>query len=151
MINLPVVEGRSCDGCTKCCEGYLEGEVRGQEVSLNKPCFFAEINKGCKDYENRPDNPCIKFQCEWLVNPDVPIYFKPSFSNAIIENKNINNIDYIQITEAGSQLDSKILSWAINYSFEKEKNIVWSIDDEIYTIGDEKFEELLSYFYPDHE
>ena len=54
MINLPVVEGRSCDGCTKCCEGYLAGEIQGKQMGFGKPCFLVEIGKGCNDYENRP-------------------------------------------------------------------------------------------------
>jgi hypothetical protein len=148
MTNLPVVEGRSCGECTKCCEGYLEGNIRGQEMTLGKPCFLVEIGKGCTDYENRPEHPCKTFQCEWLINSDIPIEFKPSFSKVIISEKNINNIKYLELIEAGEKLDSKILSWTINYSFEKDKNILWNVDDEMYNIGDDDFENLINNLYP---
>ena len=87
MINLPVVEGRSCDGCTKCCEGYLTGEIQGKQMGLGQPCFLVQIGKGCNDYENRPEFPCKAFQCEWLINESIPENLKPSFSNLIISTK----------------------------------------------------------------
>ena len=36
MINLPIVEGRSCNGCTKCCEGYLSAEINEKKVDKKK-------------------------------------------------------------------------------------------------------------------
>lgn len=140
MINLPVVQGRSCEGCTKCCEGYLAGEVLNKKVDLNNPCFLVEIGKGCKDYENRPEFPCKTFQCDWLVNPEIPDFLKPSESNVIMSTRPMNKkINYLEIIEAGSKLDSEVLTWSIGYSMEKDINIVWNINGNQYWLGDDDF------------
>ena len=49
MINLPIVEGRSCNGCTKCCEGYLSAEINEKKVDKNNPCYLVNIEKGCNE------------------------------------------------------------------------------------------------------
>ena len=140
MINLPVVEGRSCDGCTKCCEGYLAGEIQGKQMGFGKPCFLVEIGKGCNDYENRPEIPCKAFQCEWLINESIPEDLKPSTSNLIISRRFLNEkISYIEFVEAGSKLDSEVLSWAIENSLANDVNIVWTIAGNIYWLGDDEF------------
>ena len=140
MINLPVVEGRSCDGCTKCCEGYLTGEIQGKQMGLGQPCFLVQIGKGCNDYENRPELPCKAFQCEWLVNESIPEDLKPSISNLIISKRFLNEkISYIEFVEAGSKLDSEILSWAIENSLSNDINIVWTINGNFYWLGDDEF------------
>jgi hypothetical protein len=140
MNNLPVVEGRSCDGCTKCCEGYMSGKILGKTVDLNNPCFLVEIGKGCGDYENRPEFPCKSFQCDWLINPSIPDNFKPSESNVIMSTRPVNSeISYMEVIEAGSKLDSEVLTWSIAYSMEKDINIVWNIEGNKYWLGDDDF------------
>ena len=143
MINLPVVEGRSCDGCTKCCEGYLEANIHGHEVTLGKPCFFVEIGKGCTDYENRPDVPCKSFQCEWLTNPRIPEQLKPSNSHVIMTTKKVDNIEYFNLIEAGSKLDSEILTWALEHAILSDLNLAWEIYGNTYWLGDDDFDKIM--------
>ena len=144
MINLPVVEGRSCDGCTKCCEGYLEANIHGHEVTLGKPCFFVEIGKGCTDYENRPDVPCKSFQCEWLINSDIPDQFKPSNSHVIFTNEEKDGIEYLKLTEAGTKLDSEVLTWSLEYIIDNDKNLAWNIYGNSYWLGDDDFDNMMN-------
>ena len=59
---------RQCGTCTKCCEGHLVGTINGKEMYPGKPCYLLQIGKGCSDYENRPEEPCKAFNCQWITN-----------------------------------------------------------------------------------
>lgn len=119
---------RSCDGCTKCCEGWLSGEAYGHKFWPGMPCHY-KTQKGCSIYNNRPENPCKVFQCEWLVNKDIPEWMKPNLINAIITKVEEDNKSYVHIHEAGSKLDSKVLSWfVLEYANKRILNIKYQID-----------------------
>ena len=153
MNNQPIVEGRSCDGCTKCCEGYLAGDIRGHYMGIMpdqsiKPCFFVEIGKGCKDYSNRPYDPCSTFKCDYLTNPEMPNSFKPSRANAIFVTRTVKGIEYLKLIEAGRKLDSEVLSWAISYALVNNLNFAWSVLDNMFWIGNEEFNKMMDEDYP---
>ena len=141
MINLPIVEGRSCDGCTKCCEGNLSSEINGRKVDKNNPCYLVDIGRGCNDYENRPDLPCKVFQCEWLVNELIPEDLKPSKSNTIILKRYTDKNTYLELIEAGEKLNSEVLTWGIQYSLsdDEDANILWNIENKKYWLGNDSF------------
>ena len=40
---------------------------------------------------------------------------KPDDVNAILVRRRKNNLDYLEITEAGEKLRSEVLSWAVMY------------------------------------
>lgn len=130
---------RECGTCTKCCEGWLHAEIKGQKIYPGKPCFFVEIGKGCKDYENRPDIPCKSFECGWLVIEEMPDEFKPE-NCGIICNLNFNNGNpYMVISKAPNNPTGQFLSWAIVYARSKNLNILWYIDDKSWWIGNPDF------------
>lgn len=119
---------RSCDGCTKCCEGWLWGEAHGHKFWPGRPCHFMS-NKGCSIYENRPDQPCKSFKCEWLENNEIPEWMKPDVSNVIIYKREENGKKILEFTEAGSRLDSKVLSWIfMMYADNKLCNVKYQLD-----------------------
>jgi len=153
MDFLPIVEGRSCEGCTKCCEGHLRATIKGHEMGSDnygelKPCIFVEIGKGCGDYEDRPMNPCKIFKCDWLTNPDMPESFKPSRSNAIFTTRTVNGIQYMKLIEAGKKLDSEVLSWAIEHALMNGINFSWRVLSNIFWIGSEDFNIMMDKDYP---
>jgi uncharacterized cysteine cluster protein YcgN (CxxCxxCC family) len=126
---------RSCDGCTKCCEGWLHGEAHKHFFWPGRPCHF-KSQKGCSIYQNRPDNPCKSFKCEWLMNEVVPVWMKPDQINAIIVVRQENDKIFWEVSEAGSKLDSKVLSWLfmlfhegkipnLRYQIEGGWNSIW--------------------------
>ena len=123
--SLPV-NGRSCQGCTKCCEGWLTGEIDGELITIGNPCSRADVGRGCKDYSNRPENPCVSFHCDWLINPDVPEVFAPKDINTILVKREEEGIRYYQVVEAGEKLDSSVLSWAIQYCMLNSYNMYWT-------------------------
>lgn len=149
------VEGRSCEGCTKCCEGYLAGDIRGHWMGLDennerKPCFFVQQGIGCGDYENRPSVPCKVFKCEWLTNPNVPESFKPSRSGAIFSTRTVDGIEYLKLLEADDRkkLDSEVLSWAIEYTLSNGINFAWRVQKNIFWLGSEEFNIMMDRDYP---
>lgn len=130
---------RSCDNCTKCCEGWLQGNVRGHSMYPGKPCFFVSIGVGCKDYENRPESPCKEFKCEWIVNHNLPDMLMPKDSNILITFNDVNGIPYARAIRAGDEVDKDSMEWYIRYCKEQSINLWFEIDKINYVIGTEEF------------
>lgn len=135
---------RSCGSCTKCCEGWLSGEALGHKFYPGKPCHFIAIGKGCSVYAKRPQEPCVFYKCGWISNEDIPEWMKPSDINAIVDFRTINDIEYLKVTEAGSVLDSKVLSWLIQYALTKQLNFVWMINGNESWFGSPEFNQEMN-------
>jgi hypothetical protein len=158
MDFLPIVEGRSCGDCTKCCEGFLKADITlkdgtptvsmGMEGPKRTICRFVEEGVGCKAYEVRPDNPCRIFKCDWLTNPDMPESFKPSRSNAIFTTRTVHGVEYTKLIEAGRKLDSEVLSWAFEYYMAQGSNFSWNVLENIFWLGSEEFNIMMDKDYP---
>jgi hypothetical protein len=153
MDFLPLVEGRTCENCTKCCEGHLRADIKGNFMGMKddgtiQPCIFVKVGEGCGDYEGRPVAPCKIFQCDWLTNPEMPDTFKPSRSNTIFTTRTIKGIEYTMLIEAGRKMDSEVLSWAISYHLEKGTNFAWRVLGNIFWIGSEEFNMMMAEDYP---
>ena len=130
-------DARSCEGCAKCCEGWLSGEAYGHAFYKGRPCFF--LNKICTIYDVRPDKPCKSYKCGWLAEDIFPHWMKPSLSNAIITKREFENIVYYEIIEAGGSLDAKVLSWLVHWSLNTNNNILYQIDKGTNKIGSQEF------------
>ena len=128
---------RECGTCTKCCEGWLPTNIKGHEVSHGKPCFFVEINKGCSIYKDRPQDPCKRYSCTWLVNENMPEEFKPEKSGVIMHW--VIKEKFWVLVQAPNNPTSHFLSWAINFAMSKKENILWFVDDKSWWIGDMNF------------
>jgi hypothetical protein len=147
MTQLPLLN-RTCGDCTRCCEGWLAGDIRGHKMYPGKNCYFLEIGKGCKEYEDRPQHPCKNFECEWLINERVPLALKPSVVGSIFVKKDINSIEYLLLVEAGRKMDSDVLSWGISYCLSNNINFCWHVSDKIFWIGSEDFDAEMEKLYP---
>jgi hypothetical protein len=155
MDFLPIVEGRSCQGCTKCCEGYLRAELGKEKYFMGQnedgtftPCPFVKINEGCGVYNARPVTPCQTFKCDYLTDASMPESFKPSNSNTIFSTRTIKNIQYTMLIEAGRKLDSEVLSWAIEKHLSEGTNFAWRVLGNIFWIGSEEFNNMMNEDYP---
>lgn len=62
-MRLEVLGGRTCDGCTACCDllGVPELDKRA-----NQPCPLAQPGQGCSIHEARPSS-CRHFECLWKL------------------------------------------------------------------------------------
>jgi hypothetical protein len=158
MDFLPVVEGRSCQDCTKCCEGHLRADIKlsdGRETWIGQeddgtphPCAVLQLGVGCGAYKERPVNPCAIFKCDYLTDPTMPDTFKPSRSNAIFTTRTIKGIEYTMLIEAGRKLDSEVLSWAIEKHLSEGTNFAWRVLGNIFWIGNEEFNNMMAEDYP---
>lgn len=139
MKKLPIVSGRSCKDCTKCCEGYLSANIRGYEMKPGTKCFFVEQGVGCTEYKSRPFDPCKTFSCDWLHYEEIPEEFKPNLSNMIFTSRTINSIPFVQIVQAGDEFNSEVLSWSVVNLFPKGSNFSWNIGEKEWFIGSNEF------------
>jgi hypothetical protein len=138
--NLPILYNkRECGSCTKCCEGWLIGDVRGHKMSPGNPCFFVEQDVGCKDYENRPNSPCKTFSCGWKEIIDMPEDFYPLKSGVIIDINTINNLKFLRVVPAPNDPDINMLTWAIKYSYSNNLGLYWGINKSFYWVGSIEF------------
>ena len=137
---------RSCGTCTKCCEGYLPSTVKGRPFYKGKPCHFIEIGKGCTIYPERPVDPCVVYKCLWLTDDEVPTWMKPNEIDAIIDQRQISGISYINIVEAGKTLDSRVLSWVITDLIPQGKNVKWELDNGYNWFGSPEFLKAMNEF-----
>lgn len=133
---------RNCNGCTKCCEGWLTSNIYGHDMYIGKPCHFVTSN-GCSIYNKRPEDPCKIFKCEWLINLNIPEWLYPKKSEVIILKKNINNLFYFEIREAGKKLSVEILNWILLKHINDQMNIVYYINGGKNFIGSKEFIELI--------
>lgn len=144
MSDWKMVTKRECGSCTKCCEGHITATIRGQEVSPGKPCFLLQIGKGCTDYDNRPENPCKLFECEWLSNPEVPDWLYPDKSGVMIHTQVIDRIQYLRITAAPNMPSRSALTWFLLYGIKNNINICWIDAEGEHWSGDIMFEEAMN-------
>jgi hypothetical protein len=130
IVDKPAEENkpqRSCDGCTKCCQGHLSGEAHGHSFQSGKPCFFVG-DKGCSIYTDRPHDPCKTFKCEWLAQDYLPMWFRPDLSKVIVTKRVYDDGEWLEVCEAGQKMDSAVLSWLLIWAKNNNKNIRYQID-----------------------
>ena len=131
---------RSCENCTKCCEGFLSGEVNGKNFYPGNPCHFVVIGKGCSIYKDRPKDPCVSYQCAWRNDDFLPMWMKPNLINTIIDWRETDGgIKYLCAREAGEKMNSTVLTWLIEYCIINSINFLWYVDGGEHWIGTEEF------------
>lgn len=121
---------RPCDGCTKCCEGWLSGKAYGHDFTSN-PCRF--LNKGCSIYPVRPDV-CKGFECEWKYDKSIPLLLKPDIVNAIILKRFVDVHEYYFVVSTSELIDKRVVDWAENFSQASNLNHVLIDHRIVYTI-----------------
>jgi len=109
---IPIKLERSCDGCTKCCDGWLSGTAHGYDFSVGKKCHWSS-KSGCNIYEYRPYDPCVTFKCFWKTSNLVPKEFKPNLINTILVERNFKEYIYLDINFAGNIVSQEVLDWAL--------------------------------------
>jgi len=135
---------RSCGTCTKCCEGHLVGTINGKEMYPGKPCYLLQIGKGCSDYENRPEEPCKAFNCQWITNPQIPDDLYPATSGVIISIQQIGDIKFMKMNCAPNEPSADQLTWFILYGLKNQINIAWDTLQKKYWLGDSKFNKAMN-------
>ena len=137
---------RECGECTKCCEGNLLLTVRNRSVNKSNPChFLSKLSKcgGCTIYEDRPPV-CKDFQCDWLINPEIPEWMKPSLANVIVINQDQAKVHYYEIVETDGKIDSVVLNWILLFAIRNKINLKYSVNFETNMFGSAEFLEYMT-------
>jgi len=141
-------KGKDCNGCTRCCEGWLSTKVYDFEIGAGAGgCRFLSKN-GCSIYQARPKDPCQVFQCGWKENTQVPEYMKPDLSNVILLVRFIEKYHFYRIVKCGDELSAKVIAWAKEYSEQGHHVIAYDKDSNLQIFSkDRKFRELARKHY----
>jgi hypothetical protein len=135
---------KSCEGCTKCCEGYLTADINGEEIGPGKPCKACVKDSGCSIYKDRPKDPCRSFECFWRASEVMPKEFKPSEVGVIVTSQQIDGIPYLVLNEAGNQVSVDVLSWFVKHAVDRQLNIEWQIGNVYHAMGSREFNMALA-------
>ena len=107
---IPIKIERSCDGCTKCCDGWLTGTAHGHDFYPGKKCYWSGKN-GCNIYEFRPHEPCVTFKCFWKTSRLVPNDFKPSTIGVIFVERYLDTYTFLDVNYGGAVLSNEVIYW----------------------------------------
>jgi hypothetical protein len=145
-LSLGKKNGRSCEGCTACCEGWLTAEIKGEMMYPGKPCQFVEQGVGCTIYKDRPKDPCKEFRCMWRDTDEqiMPDEFKPSEVKSMVTRQQIQGIDYLMLTECGAKPLPEVLSWFVTFAIGNNQNAMWTVDGKAFWIGHPEFNHLMT-------
>ena len=88
-----------------------------------RPCRY-KATDGCSIHEQRPTDPCKAYECLWLKSEDMPLWMKPDQIDVIFSDRMTPYGEpYWVVTEAGSRLDSLVLSWIIDQYFASNRTL----------------------------
>lgn len=132
---------RSCEGCTKCCEGWLSANILGEDMYPGKACQFVEPSVGCTIYKTRPEDPCKTFECIWRATDYVPEKFSPTNTGQMIVAQRLYGIDYLVMVYSGQEVDPEFLSWFTTFAVGRQLNVEWSVQGVLYALGSPAFME----------
>ena len=136
--------GKSCEGCTKCCEGYLTADVAGEIIGAGKACSKVIPGVGCSIYQDRPKDPCRGFQCFWRASEIMPKEFKPSEVGVIVTSQERDGVPYLMMVEAGNEVPAEVLSWYVTWAVSNQLNVEWQVGDVMYSMGSPEFHQMLA-------
>jgi len=110
---------RQCYPCTACCEGWLATDSNGIKMQPFNPCRHC-TNEGCAIYEDRPVDPCVGFNCSWLLDQSpLPEHMQPSECGAIVMlNREWQDRKVVYAHPTGEKIPEETLKWLMNFSVE---------------------------------
>lgn len=138
-MNDIVTKPRTCGECHKCCEGWLFGVAHTKEFYPGTPCHYLALGKGCSIYDQRPEDPCKSYKCEWLINDELPEWFRPDLTNVIVTKRKLKNHIYWDIIECGKSIEATTLNWLILHTMHDKINIVYRVNSGLNYLGSTEF------------
>ena len=107
---------RACGTCTACCDGWVAGTIRGFAMKPGTPCHFR--GEGCCTiYAERPESPCRKFVCGWLMPASpLPEAFRPDRLGVIFVPTTWQGAPAFILVNAGRDPDDGLIAWMHDYA-----------------------------------
>ena len=111
------ISTRQCGSCNACCQGWVQGTINDVRIGPYNPCKHC-VSDGCAIYEDRPVDPCVNFQCGWLIEQSpVPEHMKPTRCGAVILlNRTWNDQKINYLMPIGERVPPATLEWMITFS-----------------------------------
>lgn len=125
---------KTCEGCTKCCDGWLTGKVFEEEFYPGKPCKFVKEGSGCTIYSMRPKHPCQSFDCFWKLDESMPDRLHPNISNGIVHRQVLGGVNSVAITHTGQQISQELIDYMTDYAIKNETNLVVNSPSDSYVV-----------------
>lgn len=125
------MSSRNCQPCTACCDGWVQIEVKGCEAYPGHPCPHS-TGSGCDDYDNRPVDPCRKFECAWVKPGSVlPDHFRPNECGALVIDNVLNwqglNVDLA--VPVGREIPQDTIGWLMQYAEKTMRPLIYQMQD----------------------
>ncbi|MDG0991345.1 MAG: hypothetical protein P8O15_02400 [Luminiphilus sp.] len=116
--------GRSCGGCTACCEGGLWD--KSMKLSAGHACQHISAN-GCGIYESRPEKPCRTFRCAWLTEVDqFPDEMRPDLSGVIpVHDRDWYHWKVLRLYPRVASVPPEVLAWFVAYAKPKQEPVIF--------------------------
>ena len=68
---------------------------------------------------------------------------KPDKVGAIVSQKIVKGIEYLELVEAGNVMPAKVLSWFVTYGISKQLNLLWQVEGGNNWIGSNEFLDVM--------
>lgn len=156
---MPVINQRSCQPCTACCEGWLDIKTFEVQAHLGKPCTNCS-NQGCGIYDARPADPCQSFHCAWRMEGTLlPLTMRPDLSGAIVMMNQLRwqDEDVIVAVARGARIPARTVHWLCSLAKLTDRPLVmvefkqdaqgFNGEFNLHTIGPDDFKEAMVIYF----
>lgn len=102
--------------------------INGIPVFPGQPCPHS-TGHGCNDYVNRPTDPCINFNCGWVIpGSPLPDWMKPNLAKVIvIFNKTTwNGLPVDVAVPVGRRIPPRALQWLKQFAEQHGRPLLFS-------------------------
>lgn len=102
--------------------------IKGHPVYPGRPCPHS-TGRGCDDYANRPKDPCIDFNCGWVIaDSPLPAWMKPESARVIvIFNKTQWRGMAVDVAvPVGRRIPPRALNWLKGFSVSNGRPLLFS-------------------------
>lgn len=127
---------RNCDGCTACCEGWLQGEAYGLKFGKENACPFL-TNLRCSIHCVRPQV-CKNFYCGWIQEL-FPEWMRPDKSKVLISVENWSQGQCLRCIEMGQPISEEALDEIKKFCSKNNCPYIIQGKENVSYFGSEKF------------
>jgi hypothetical protein len=102
--------------------------IQGQPVFPGRPCPHS-TGSGCDDYPNRPQDPCINFNCGWVIpGSPLPEWLKPDSARVIVifDKTRWRNLPVDVAVPVGRRIPPRALQWLKDFAARNRRPLLFS-------------------------
>lgn len=119
---------RQCQSCTACCDGWVAMNINGIDVYPGKPCQHS-TKKGCNIYTDRPVDPCVNFECSWMVKDSpLPDWMKPNNAKVLVvfDKLQWRDLSVDLAVPVGKRIPPRALKWLQKFAEDNMRPLIYT-------------------------